>query len=72
MRTMKVNYNLTKVLKKEHEEKWVALSQDHRKVVDFDPSLVELTKRLGQKENEYVYMKVLRSDMEYCFTWRNG
>ena len=70
---MKVNSNLTKVLKKEHEEKWVALSRDHRKVIDFDKNLPHLRERLGEKRNEYMYMKVLRSDMEYCFTfsWQN-
>ncbi len=70
---MRINANLTKVLKKIHEEKWVALSKDQRKVIDFDPSLMELTKRLGKHENNYVYMKVLRSDMEYCFSfsWQN-
>lgn len=70
---MKINANLTKILSREHEEKWVALSRDRRKVVDFDISLLELRDRLGEKKSNCVYMKVLRSDMEYCFalSWKN-
>lgn len=70
---MKVNANLTKVLKKIHEEKWVALSRGQRKVIDFDADLLELRERLGKKRNNYTYMRVLRSDMEYCFSfsWEN-
>jgi len=70
---MKTNANLTKVLKKVHEEKWVALSSDHSRVIDFDKNLPALTKRMDKKRGRHVYMKVLRSDMEYCFsplTWR--
>lgn len=70
---MKVNANLTKVLKKVHEEKWVALSKDQTKVLDFDSSLVKLANRVEKKTKDYVYMKVLRSDTEYCFslTWQS-
>ena len=70
---MKINANLTKILGAEHEEKWVALSKDRRRVVDFDISLSELRGRLGAKRSDCVYMKVLRSDMEYCFahSWKN-
>ena len=70
---MKLNADFTKILGAEHEEKWVALSKDHRQVVDFDISLPELRDRLGEKKSNYVYMKVLRSDMEYCFalSWKN-
>lgn len=64
---MKVNRNLTKVLKKKHEEKWVALSPNHRKIIDFDPSLASLCDRLGDKQHRYTLMRVPRSDMEYCF-----
>ena len=70
---MKINADFTKILGTEHEEKWVALSKDHRTVVDFDASLPELRDRLGKKKSDCVYMKVLRSDMEYCFklSWQN-
>jgi hypothetical protein len=70
---MKVNANLTKVLKKIHEEKWVALSKDRTKVLDFDANLVKLADRVEKNNKAYVYMKVLRSDTEYCFslTWRS-
>ena len=70
---MKINSNLTKVLKKEHEEKWVALSKDRTRVLDFDVSLVKLADRVEKKNTGYVYTKVLRSDTEYCFsfTWQS-
>lgn len=73
IRTMKVNSNLTKVLKKKHEEKWVALSADHSRVVDFDKDFIKLTNRMDKQTGRYVYMKVLRSDTEYCFslTWQS-
>ena len=64
---MRINSDLTKVLGKEHEEKWVALSSDRSKLVDFSKSLLELRDRLGEKKNDYVYMRVLRSDIDYCF-----
>ena len=69
---MRVNADLTKVLSKEHEEKWVALSRDQRRVVDSGVSLPKLRERLGEKKNDYVYMKILRSDIEYSFVyaWR--
>ncbi|MDO8521704.1 MAG: hypothetical protein Q7S08_00250 [bacterium] len=70
---MKINADFTKILSAEHEEKWVALSRDRQKVVDFDTSLPELRDRLGAKKSDCVYMKVLRSDVEYCFalSWEN-
>ena len=65
---MKVNADLTKIIGKEHEEKWVALTKNHDKLVDFADTLKVLRDRLGEHKNDYVYMKVLRSDMEYSFT----
>ena len=64
---MRINADLTKILGKEHEEKWVALSKDRKKLVDSSENLVELRGCLGSKRNDYVYMRVLRSDMEYSF-----
>ncbi|MBI5469727.1 hypothetical protein HY968_00185 [Candidatus Kaiserbacteria bacterium] len=64
---MKVNADFTKILGKDTEEKWVALSEDRKKLIDSGPTLPELRERLGEKRNDYIYMKVLRSDMEYSF-----
>lgn len=66
---MRVNADLTKILGREHEEKWVALTKDHSSLIASGESLVDLRDRLGGKKNEYVYMKVLRSDMEYSFSF---
>lgn len=57
--------DLTVVLSKEHEKKWVALSKDNKKVVDFDESLIALDKRVNK--NEVTYMKVPPSDVYLSF-----
>ena len=61
------NTDLTKILNKEHEEKWVALTRAHDKVVDYDEKLVDLRERLGRDNEEVVYFKVPRSDTAYAF-----
>lgn len=66
---MKVNADLTKILGKEHEEKWVALTKKQDKLVDFADTLKVLRDRLGERKNDYVYMRVLRSDLEYSFSY---
>jgi len=66
---MKVNADLTKILGKEHEEKWVAITKDHAKLIDSDAALKVLRDRLGERKNDYVYMRVLRSDLEYSFSF---
>ena len=66
---MKVNADFTKIIGKQHEDKWVALTKDHSILIDFAEKLNELRDRLGEKKNEYVYMRVLRSDLEYCFSF---
>jgi hypothetical protein len=57
--------DLTSVLSIEHEKKWVALSKDNKKVVDFDVSLIELDKRVNK--DEVTYMKVPPSDVYLSF-----
>ena len=62
-----MNANLSKILGKETEEKWVALTRDRKELIDFSEDLSELRGKLGKKRNDYVYMRVLRSDIEYSF-----
>ncbi len=62
---MKINSDLTKILSKKLEKKWVALSMDHKKVISSSDSLAALEKKVGRKE--VVYMKVMSSDTEYAF-----
>ncbi|HEY4487743.1 MAG TPA: hypothetical protein VI483_03205 [Candidatus Paceibacterota bacterium] len=64
---MRINADLTKIIAKKHEEKWVALTKDRSSLVDYSADLVELRDRLGEKKNDYIYMHVLRSDIEYSF-----
>lgn len=64
MKTQK-NYDLSKIIKKEHEGKWIALSPAYTKVLGSSASLVELTKKIGKKE--VVYMKAPIRDVYYAF-----
>jgi hypothetical protein len=57
--------DLTTVLKKEHEQKWVALSRDNTRVVDFDVDLLALDRRVNK--DEVTYMKVPSSSMFLSF-----
>ena len=57
--------DLTKVLTKDHEKKWVALSKDNKKVIDFDVDLIALDKRVNR--SEVTFMKVPPSDVYLSF-----
>lgn len=57
--------DLTKILTKEHEQKWVALSRDNKTVVAFDDDLIALDKLVGGKD--VVFMKVPPSDVYLSF-----
>lgn len=59
------NYNLSKILTKKHEGKWVALTPKYDKVVAFSDSLPQLTKKVGNEE--VVYMKAMSPDVSYAF-----
>lgn len=59
------NSDLSKVLKKKHEGKWVALSPNRDKVIGFSESLTSLAKKVeGQS---VVFMKPTASDAVYAF-----
>ncbi len=62
---MKKNYDLTKILNKSHENKWVALSPDRYKVLGSSDNLIELH-RIVKNQNP-TYMKVPPSDVEFAF-----
>ena len=57
--------DLRRILKKEMEGKWAALSADYKKVFGFSDDLASLTQKMGAKE--VVYMKVLPSDVSFAF-----
>ena len=59
------DYNLSNLLKKEHGGKWVAISSDYKKVVDFSDDLVQLEKKVGSKD--VVYIKALQENVTYAF-----
>lgn len=61
----KKNTDLTKVLNKSHENKWVALSLDQTKVLGVSEKLITLKTQIGDRKA--VYMKVLSSDISYAF-----
>ncbi len=56
--------DLTTVLSKEHERKWVALSKDNKRVVDFDADLIALDKRVDH--TKVTYMKVAPLGVYLC------
>lgn len=62
---MKKNSDFTKILNESHENKWVALSPDRYTVLGVSDSLVELSKKVLNKDA--VYMKVLPSDTSFAF-----
>ena len=57
--------DLTNILGKEHEEKWVALSSDSTSVVAFDVDLLVLDKKVAGKD--VVFMKVPSSETYLSF-----
>ena len=62
---MKKNADLSKILNKSHENKWVALSPDRYKVLGSSNDLVELKNKV--KNEDAVYMKVQPSDISFAF-----
>jgi hypothetical protein len=62
---MKNALNLHRIIKEQHEKKWVALSRDKSKVIDFDASLLELKKKIGNQK--VVFMKVPPADVYLSF-----
>ena len=63
--TKLMNTDFTKILKRDHEGKWVALSEDGTTVIAYDENLLELDKKVG--DTKVVYMKVPLSDVSYAF-----
>ena len=57
--------DLTTILTREHEQKWVALSRDNKTVVAFGADLITLDQRVGDKD--VVFMKGPRSDVYLSF-----
>jgi hypothetical protein len=55
----------TTIFTPEHENKWVALSRDHKKVLLSSESLLELKKAVGK--GDVVYMKVPPGDVYLSF-----
>ena len=62
---MKKNADLTKILNKSHENKWVALCPDRYKILGSSDSIVELKNKVNNKDA--VYMKVQPSDVSFAF-----
>lgn len=56
------------LLTRAHENKWVALSLDYKKLLAVSESLVSLKKKVGQAKA--VFMRVLPPDVGYAPTSR--
>ncbi|OGI95763.1 hypothetical protein A2917_00400 [Candidatus Nomurabacteria bacterium RIFCSPLOWO2_01_FULL_42_17] len=59
------NSDLTKILNRDHENKWVALSANRDKVLGASSSLVELKNKISNKD--VIYMKVQPRDVSFAF-----
>jgi hypothetical protein len=62
------NVDLTELVKKEHDGKWIALSRNYKNIVDFGRDLTELKKRIDDSHTEVVYMKLPKFGKRYAFT----
>lgn len=60
-----LNLNLHKIIKEEHEKKWVALSRDKSKVIAFDENLLNLKNKIDGQS--VVFMKVPPADVYLSF-----
>jgi hypothetical protein len=47
-------FNLTHIIKKEHQGKWVALSSDYKKVVAASTDIARLEKKVGDRDVVYI------------------
>ncbi|MEK7558604.1 MAG: hypothetical protein AAB507_02140 [Patescibacteria group bacterium] len=54
---IKESKQISKLINKLHENKWVAFSSDYKKIIDYKEGLVELDKKVGDKDA--VYIRVL-------------
>jgi len=59
------NYGFKRLLTREHEGKWVALSSSQDQVLDFSASFTELKNRLGT--TWVVYLKAPKKGLAYAF-----
>ncbi len=57
------NQDLSKIIKKKHAGKWIAISPSYKKVVAYADTLQELTKKVSNKD--VVYLKGLFPDITY-------
>jgi hypothetical protein len=63
---MKKLVDLSRILTKDHEKKWVALSTDYKKVLGYSSDLIDLRKKMKGDE-EVVYLKMPESGRRYSF-----
>jgi hypothetical protein len=57
--------NLDALLTKKHENKWVALTEDYKKVIGYSEDFLSLRKKVG--DSGVMYMKVPSSGKSYVF-----
>lgn len=62
------NLDLTKLINKNHDDKWIALSRNYDRIVSYDQNLNELKKRIDDAHIEAVYMKMPKFGRRYAFT----
>lgn len=58
-------YNLGRLIKKVHANKWVAISADHKRVIAYSEKLISLEKKVGNKK--VIYMKAPPLNVLFAF-----
>lgn len=61
------NYDLSELLKP-YEDKWVALSYDHRKVLGAGDTLEEAEQQAKKKEKDFIFLKLPPYGVSYVPT----
>ena len=64
-KTIGNNKNLSKILKSSHQNKWVAISHDYRKVVAFADNLVDLDRKV-KDPMDVIYTRVLAKNVSFA------
>lgn len=52
-------------IEKKHEGKWLAVSADYSKIIDYSDDIVSLAEKNGR--DNIIYTKALSSDTSYAF-----
>lgn len=64
-KTIGNNKDLSKILKSSHQNKWVAISRDYRKVVAFADNLVDLDRKV-KNPTQVIYTRIIAKNVSFA------